>query len=126
MRPTATFRRTSKACSSSRRTSPSRCFARQTPDQLRQSAEAANRNKDEFPATLGHELRNPVAAILTAVAVMKQRGPGNTAREQRVIERQAKHLTRLVDDIVDISRIDCGKVELRTETLGYPTSSSGP
>jgi PAS domain S-box-containing protein len=91
--------------------------ARQQLDQLRQVAEAANRNKDEFLATLGHELRNPLSAILTAVAVMKMRGNGETAREQLVIERQTNHLARLVDDIVDLSRIDCGKVELRNETL---------
>jgi signal transduction histidine kinase len=91
--------------------------ARQQLDQLRQTAEAASRNKDEFLATLGHELRNPLSAIVTAVAVMKLRGTGSTAREKMVIERQTNHLARLVDDIVDLSRIDCGKVELRNETL---------
>ena len=62
---------------------------------------------------LGHELRNPLAPILTAVELLKLRPGENTGREQVIIERQAQHLLRLVDDLLDVSRIARGKVELR-------------
>jgi signal transduction histidine kinase/ActR/RegA family two-component response regulator len=80
---------------------------------LLHAAEAANRAKDEFLAMLGHELRNPLAPILTALHIMKQRGDEASARERTVIERQVDHLTRLVDDLLDVSRIAQGKVELK-------------
>ena len=83
----------------------------------RREAEAASRAKDEFLAMLGHELRNPLAPILTALQLMKLRGSDDTARERVVIERQVKHLTRLVDDLLDVSRITRGKVELREEVV---------
>jgi len=70
----------------------------------------ANRVKDEFFAMLGHELRNPLAPIVTAVHLLKERG--FERREIQIIERQATHLTRLVDDLLDVSRIASGKVEL--------------
>ena len=72
----------------------------------------ANRAKDEFLAMLGHELRNPLAPILTALQLMKLRGDAASERERTVIERQVTHLTRLVDDLLDVSRIARGKVEL--------------
>jgi PAS domain S-box-containing protein len=78
----------------------------------RRTAEAANRAKDEFLAMLGHELRNPLSPILTALQLMKLRG-GGLERERTVIERQVGHLTRLVDDLLDVSRIARGKVELK-------------
>jgi len=78
----------------------------------RRAAEAANRAKDEFLAMLGHELRNPLSPILTALQLMKLRG-GGLERERTVIERQVGHLTRLVDDLLDVSRIARGKVELK-------------
>ncbi len=81
----------------------------------RAAAETANRAKDEFLAMLGHELRNPLSPILTALHLMRMRG-GET-REQAVIERQVGHLVRLVDDLLDISRITRGKIELRRESL---------
>ena len=80
---------------------------------LRQSAESANRAKDEFLAMLGHELRNPLSPILTALELMKLRKDPGSARERTVIERQVTHLTRLVDDLLDVSRIARGKVELK-------------
>lgn len=71
----------------------------------------ATRRKDEFLAMLGHELRNPLSPIVTALQLMRTRG-GETS-EQQVIERQIDHLVRLVDDLLDISRITSGKIELR-------------
>ena len=80
--------------------------------EARQQAEAANRAKDEFLALLGHELRNPLAPILTALELMKLRDSDALARERAVIERQVKHVVRLVDDLLDVSRITRGKVSL--------------
>ncbi len=76
-------------------------------------AEAASRAKDEFLAMLGHELRNPLSPIMTAVQLMKLRADDGTERERMVIERQAMHLTRLVEDLLDVSRITLGKLELQ-------------
>ena len=81
------------------------------------AAEAANRAKDEFLAMLGHELRNPLSPILTALQLMKLRGTDASERERNVIERQVNHLTRLVDDLLDVSRIARGKVELKREIV---------
>jgi len=78
----------------------------------RERAEAANQAKDEFLAMLGHELRNPLSPILTAVQLLKLRGDRGSSREQTIIERQAQHLIRLVDDLLDVSRITQGKVKL--------------
>ena len=84
---------------------------------LLEDLEAASRAKDEFLAMLGHELRNPLSPIATALQLMRLRGDTKTAREQQVIERQVNHLTRLVDDLLDVSRITRGKVELRKEKV---------
>ena len=84
---------------------------------LLDAAEAANRAKDEFMAMLGHELRNPLSPIVTALQLMKLRGGVASERERTVIERQVTHLTRLVDDLLDVSRIARGKVELKLETI---------
>ena len=75
--------------------------------------EAAHRVKDEFLAMLGHELRNPLSPIVTALELMRMRGDGSTAREQAVIRRQVDHLLRLVDDLLDVARITRGKIELK-------------
>ncbi len=75
-------------------------------------AERASRAKDEFLAMLGHELRNPLSPIVTALQLMKLRGGKITGKEQEVIERQVRHLVRLVDDLLDISRITRGKIDL--------------
>lgn len=83
----------------------------------RERAEAANQAKDEFLAMLGHELRNPLAPILTAVQLMKLRGDAASERERVIVERQAQHMVRLVDDLLDVSRIARGKVELRETML---------
>jgi signal transduction histidine kinase/ActR/RegA family two-component response regulator len=83
----------------------------------REQAEAASSAKDEFLAMLGHELRNPLSPILTALELMKLRGDGRISREQEVIDRQTRHLIRLVDDLLDVSRITRGKVELRRQPV---------
>jgi signal transduction histidine kinase/ActR/RegA family two-component response regulator len=83
----------------------------------RQTAEVANRTKDEFLAMLGHELRNPLTPILTAVHLMRLRGGGGMEKECSVIERQARHLVRLVDDLLDVSRVAQGKVNLQKKKL---------
>jgi signal transduction histidine kinase/ActR/RegA family two-component response regulator len=79
--------------------------------------EEALRAKDEFLAMLGHELRNPLAPIITALQLMKLRGDVRTTREQEIIERQAGHLVRLVDDLLDVSRVTRGKVQLKLEPV---------
>jgi PAS domain S-box-containing protein len=83
----------------------------------RRAAEQANIAKDEFLAMLGHELRNPLAPIVTALELMRMRVDGRSADDPgvHVIERQVKHMSRLVDDLLDVSRITRGKVELRIE-----------
>lgn len=83
----------------------------------RDAADDANRAKDEFMAMLGHELRNPLSPILTALQLMKLRGDVGAERERTVIERQVRHLTRLVDDLLDVSRIARGKVTLKVEVV---------
>jgi signal transduction histidine kinase len=75
-------------------------------------AEEASRTKDRFLAVLGHELRNPLAPALTALELMKLRGGGTVRREREVLERQVSHMTRLVDDLLDVSRLTRGKVDL--------------
>ncbi|HKQ68170.1 MAG TPA: ATP-binding protein [Polyangiaceae bacterium] len=87
--------------------------ARAEAEAARAEAEAANRMKDEFLALLGHELRNPLAPILTALQLMKIRENEASIRERTIIERQVQHLVCLVDDLLDVSRITRGKIELK-------------
>jgi signal transduction histidine kinase/ActR/RegA family two-component response regulator len=77
----------------------------------------ADQRKDEFLAILSHELRNPLAPILTAAQLMKLRGDVATPRERELITRQAQHLVRLVDDLLDVSRVTRGKIALKKERL---------
>jgi signal transduction histidine kinase len=80
----------------------------------------ANRRKDEFLAMLAHELRNPLAPIATAAALLKL-GALDEARIRKtseVITRQVEHMTELVDDLLDVSRVTRGLVTLQEETLG--------
>ena len=83
-------------------------------EKLLAALEVANRTKDEFLAMLGHELRNPLAPIVTALQLIKMQS-GATSREHRIIDRQVTHLVRLVDDLLDVSRITRGQIELRRE-----------
>lgn len=77
------------------------------------------RRKDDFLAMLGHELRNPLALIRNAVALLHRHGPPEPAlmRERERIDRQVTHLCRLLDDLLDVVRISEGKVVLRREPL---------
>ncbi len=88
---------------------------KQAEDALRE----ANRSKDEFLAMLSHELRNPLAPLLTGLQILHQAGAEAVAREQTVgrMERQVRHLSRLVEDLLDASRIAHGKMSLRLERL---------
>ncbi len=88
---------------------------KQSDDALRE----ADRRKDEFIAILGHELRNPLAPIKSAAQILARAGLDDAmlAWSREVIERQVDHLTQLVDDLLDISRISRGKITLHRELL---------
>ena len=76
--------------------------------------EAANRAKDEFFAMLGHELRNPLGAITGALHVIDLCGPGDerSIQARAIVTRQVRHLVRLVDDLLDVTRLTTGKITL--------------
>lgn len=78
-------------------------------------AEEASRHKDDFLAMLAHELRNPLAAIMTAAKVLSVHAENREVVRQAgdVVERQVRHQARLLDDLLDVSRITRGKIELR-------------
>ena len=80
-------------------------------EQLRET----ERRKDDFIAVLAHELRNPLAPVRSAVEIMRRLDPGDPrlARTREVIARQVDHMTRLIDDLLDVSRIGRGKLALR-------------
>jgi PAS domain S-box-containing protein len=81
---------------------------------------AADRRKDEFLAMLSHELRNPLAPILNAAELLARAGSGEeevTTRYRAVIVRQAQHMKRLLDDLLDVSRVSQGKIQLRKEPI---------
>ena len=79
----------------------------------------ADRRKDEFLATLAHELRNPLAPIRSAVEILKLKAPDDPTLQavQGMIDRQLRHLVRLVDDLLDVSRITRGRLQLRRERV---------
>ena len=81
--------------------------------------QASNRRKDEFLAMLSHELRNPLAPIRTALEVIRRLAPPEPKLvwATEVTGRQISHLTRLVEDLLDVARINQGKISLQTETL---------
>jgi PAS domain S-box-containing protein len=87
--------------------------------QLHRDAASANRAKDEFLATLSHELRNPLGAIVNALAALERRGAPDevTNRLRQIIHRQADHLGRLVDDLLDVARTTAGKIVLNRQPL---------
>jgi two-component system CheB/CheR fusion protein len=93
---------------------------------LRQRAEelvVADRNKDEFLAMLAHELRNPLAPLTNAVEIMRQLGvpPAMFDRAREVMSHQIQNLSRLVDDLLDVSRMTQGRIALRTEPVDLLT-----
>ena len=90
-----------------------------TEQKERQDLRESNRRKDEFLAMLAHELRNPLAPIRNALYLMK-RGefdPSSSEDVRSMMERQVEHFSRLIDDLMDVSRISTGKVELRMELV---------
>jgi signal transduction histidine kinase/CheY-like chemotaxis protein len=96
--------------------------ARAAEQSLREQAAAlrdADRRKNEFLAVLAHELRNPLAPILTSVEVLRLLGPGDApvARARDIVERQVRQMVRLVDDLLDVTRVAQGKLTLRKSTF---------
>jgi len=81
--------------------------------------QAADRRKDEFLATLAHELRNPLAPLRSAIEIWKlrQNDPATLARVRALMERQVSHMVRLIDDLLDVSRITTGRLELRKRPI---------
>jgi signal transduction histidine kinase/ActR/RegA family two-component response regulator len=80
-------------------------------------AQAASAVKDQFLAMLGHELRNPLAPMLTALHLMDLKSGAATARERQIMRRQVTQMQSLVDDLLDVSRIVSGKFVVRSEPL---------
>ena len=95
-----------------------RAVARQR-EAAREAAEDANRTKDEFLATLSHELRTPLNAILGWARMMASLTPVQQQRGLEVIERNAEAQARLVEDLLDVSRIATGKLQLRCEPVDF-------
>jgi signal transduction histidine kinase/CheY-like chemotaxis protein len=87
--------------------------------QAQEALKAAHRRKDEFLATLAHELRNPLAPIRNAVELLGQSSdePAVIAEIQRIMVRQLGHMVRLIDDLMDLSRITSGRLQIRRETV---------
>jgi len=101
-------------------------FAKVTRDESErkhiETLEEGRRQIDEFLAMLGHELRNPLAPIANAVQLLQavHTSDDRVMYARDVIERQATHLTRLVEDLLDVSRITSGKITLRREVVDAP------
>jgi signal transduction histidine kinase len=90
----------------------------------RDAAEAENRAKNDFLAMLGHELRNPLAAIAAASRVLTISEQGDTrARPRAVIDRQVEHLRRLVDDLLEAGRVTGGKIQLQKHPVNAATAA---
>ena len=85
----------------------------------RQAAERTSHAKDEFLAMLGHELRNPLSAISSAAALIGLTGAGTdtVGRAKQIIQRQSQHLSRIVDDLLDLSRAMSGKILLARQPI---------
>jgi signal transduction histidine kinase/CheY-like chemotaxis protein len=99
---------------------------RKNEEELRRRGEeiaAADRRKDQFLAMLAHELRNPLAPIRNAVELMRQVETGDASFQptREMVERQVKNLARLVDDLLDVSRITQGNIRLRKEVVDLGT-----
>ena len=98
-------------------------------DTLKAHAEAlkvADRRKDEFLATLAHELRNPLAPLRHGLDILRRRPDGDDAASIRdIMDRQLIHLVRLIDDLLDVSRFTQGKIALRKESRGGGCCSHG-
>lgn len=94
--------------------------------QVEEALRATDRRKDEFLATLAHELRNPLAPLRNGLQIARLTGPADL-RFQRTLDmmdRQLSHLVRLVDDLLDVGRISSGKLELRREPVNLAAALS--
>jgi PAS domain S-box-containing protein len=91
--------------------------------QAREALRRSDRQKDDFLATLAHELRNPLAPLRTGLHVLRRDAAVSpaTAKVHAIMERQLDHMVRLVDDLLDIARISQGKIALRQEQLALHT-----
>ncbi|HET9664099.1 MAG TPA: ATP-binding protein [Burkholderiales bacterium] len=87
----------------------------------REALQAADRSKDEFLAMLSHELRTPLAALTTAAHVLRVAGDDveKATQARGVVERQTRHMARLVEDLLDVSRVNIGKAKLHRETFDF-------
>ena len=85
----------------------------------KRALQEADRAKDEFIAALSHELRNPLAALTAAAHILRVADPAHRAAAdaRRVIDRQTKHMSRMIEDLLDVSRLIAGKAHLRIETF---------
>ena len=94
--------------------------ARASAAELNRQLRIEHQHKDEFLAMLAHELRNPMAPVLTGIEILGRLPPGDLARRDRqlqIMNRQMQQLTHLVDDLLDVSRVSRGLIELRREAL---------
>ncbi len=91
----------------------------------REAAEAAGRSKDEFLAMLGHELRNPINAISLALHLLeKAKTPDDSVKARRIIARQTDHVSRMVDDLLDVARVSTGRIVLLPKPVNLATMVS--
>ena len=115
----------SSACFEDGKFAYTRCFTRDVTSlwQAEQALREADRRKDEFLATLAHELRNPLAPIRNALEMLRLKGnqAAVTADVRGILERQVRQMSRLVDDLLDVNRITRGKIELRKERVDLAT-----
>ena len=97
-------------------------------ERLEATLRQSDRHKDEFLATLAHELRNPLAPMRNALEIMRLAGPdsGAAERARALIERQLAQMVRLIDDLLDVSRISRGQLELRARGSSSPRWSRAP
>src|SRR2546423_2495617 len=102
-----------------------RCFTRDVTERKRaeEALREPDRRKDEFLATLAHELRNPLAPIRNSLQILKMPrvDAATVERSREMMERQVHHLVRLVDDLLDVPRVMRGKIELRRERVELAT-----
>src|SRR5258705_9391995 len=94
-------------------------------ERARVEAEAASRTKDEFFAMLGHELRNPLGVITTALHIVEVTGPldERNAKARQIIARQVVILVRLVDDLLDVTRLATGKIVLSSSPVNLSAAA---
>ena len=92
---------------------------------MTEALQEADRRKDEFLAMLGHELRNPLAPIISSVAVLDRAGSHDSphaAHAREIIARQANHLRELVDELLDVARINTGKITLKKDAVAITSA----